>query len=236
VKGSDWAGLVVDLEAEYGRLRFIPRFDPMEELVSCILSQHTSDRSSFPAFTQLMARYGSWEAIAAAPRQELADTIRGAGLANQKAKSIQESLRLIHERSGAYSLTDLATMSDREAREWLESLPGVGPKTAAIVLCFGFGRHAIPVDTHVHRVCLRLGIIPPKTDANRAHDVLLDRVPVGLAFRFHTALIQHGRLTCQAKTPACHRCRIADRCALFQQEQAGVPRTQSSSRSTKSKS
>lgn len=236
MKVTDWAGLVADLEAEYGRLRFIPRFDPMEELVSCILSQHTSDRSSFPAFTQLMARYGSWEAIAAAPRQELADTIRGAGLANQKAKSIQESLRLIHERSGAYSLTDLATMSDREAREWLESLPGVGPKTAAIVLCFGFGRHAIPVDTHVHRVCLRLGIIPPKTDANRAHDVLLDLVPEGLAFRFHTALIQHGRLTCQAKTPACHRCTVSDRCALFKQEQSRPPRTQSSSRTPKPKS
>lgn len=232
----DWAALVADLESEYGRLRFIPRFDPMEELVSCILSQHTSDRSSFPVFTQLMARYRSWEAIAHAPRQELADTIRGAGLANQKAKSIQESLRLIHERSGAYSLAGLAAMTDREAREWLESLPGVGPKTAAIVLCFGFGRHAIPVDTHVHRVCLRLGIIPAKTDANRAHDVLLGLVPEGLAFRFHTALIQHGRLTCQAKTPACHRCRVSDRCALFKQEQARGPRTQSSSRTPKSKS
>lgn len=208
----------------------------MEELVSCILSQHTSDRSSFPAFTQLMARYGSWEAIAAAPRQELADTIRGAGLANQKAKSIQETLRLIHERTGTYSLAGLASMTDREAREWLESLPGVGPKTAAIVLCFGFGRHAIPVDTHVHRVCLRLGIIPPKTDANRAHDVLLELVPQGLAFRFHTALIQHGRLTCQAKAPACHRCRVSDRCAQFKQEPSRPPRTQSSSRTPKSKS
>ncbi len=236
MKDVDWVSLITDLESEYGRLRFIPRFDPMEELVSCILSQHTSDRSSFPAFTQLMARYGSWDAIASAPRQELADTIRGAGLANQKAKSIQETLRSIRDRTGEYSLGCLASMTDREARSWLESLPGVGPKTASIVLCFGFGRHAIPVDTHVHRVCLRLGILPSKTDANRAHDVLLDMVPEGLAYRFHTALIQHGRLTCQAKAPACHRCCVSSRCELFRQESSGAPRTQSPSRKPRSTS
>lgn len=207
--------LVDRLETRYGRARHIPRFEPMDELVSCILSQHSSDASSFPAFTRLKERYPEWEDAATAPPEELADTIRKAGLANQKAKSIQACLRAIHERNGDYTLEPLRTMPMRQARAWLMELPGVGPKTASIVLCFCFGMGAIPVDTHIYRVSWRLGVIPDTINENKAHDALLEIVPEELAFKYHTLLIQHGRMTCRAPLPLCERCPVTDLCAWF---------------------
>ncbi len=207
--------LIERLEQVYGRPRMISRFDPMEELVSCILSQHTSDANSFPAFTRLREHFVDWDAVAHAPAPELADVIRGAGLANQKTKSIQACLREIKQRTGEYSLESLRGMSMQDARQWLMSLPGVGPKTAAIVLCFAFGQPAIPVDTHVYRVSWRLGLIPEKLGEGKAHDELLRLVPPELAFRFHVALIQHGRKVCRAPKPLCPNCGISDLCKWF---------------------
>jgi endonuclease-3 len=193
----------------------ISRFDPMEELVSCILSQHTTDASSFPAFTKLRETYPDWHDVVAGGPERLADVIRGAGLANQKSKNIIGTLNQIRERTGEYSIESLRPMSTLEARSWLMSLPGVGPKTASIVLCFAMGREAIPVDTHVYRVSWRLGLIPEDVGENKAHDLLLKAVPGDLAFRFHTALIQHGRMICRAPLPICELCPVTDRCRWF---------------------
>lgn len=190
----------------------MPRFDPMEELVSCILSQHSSDAASFPAFTRLRETFPDWSDMAAADPEVIANVIRKAGLANQKARSIVRVLLAIHERFGEYSLDGLRGQSDDEAERWLLGLPGVGPKTAAIVLCFALGRHAVPVDTHVSRVSKRLGLIPIKMDDKTAHTVLKEKVPDGFAFRFHLALIQHGRKICQAKKPKCIECPVRAHC------------------------
>jgi len=213
--------LVERLEKELGRPRRISRFDPMEELVSCILSQHTTDASSFPAFTKLRETYKDWAAIAEAEPSEVAKVIARAGLANQKSKSIIGCLKEIKELTGDYSLEILRNMPTLEAREWLMKLPGVGPKTASIVLCFSFGRETIPVDTHVFRVAKRIGILPDESDEKKAHDILLDLVPHDLAFRFHVALIQHGRLVCRAPTPNCGECSVSDRCRWFKTAVAG---------------
>ncbi|MCW5936374.1 MAG: endonuclease III [Fimbriimonadaceae bacterium] len=207
--------LLETLESLYGRSRFVPRFDPLEELVSCILSQHTADANSFPTFTRLRAAYPDWAEVEALGPEKLAGVIRQAGLTNQKAKSICGCLRTIRERFGGYTLEPLESMSDLAARDWLLSLPGVGLKTASIVLCFSFGRHLIPVDTHVHRVSTRLGLLRPGRTADQAHDDLLAIVPQGVSFRFHIALIQHGRILCQAKAPLCGKCPLQDRCPWF---------------------
>ena len=204
--------LIDRLEEVYGKPRFISRFDPMEELVSCILSQHTADANSFPAFTNLRETFATWQDVVDAGPEAVAPVIRRAGLANQKAKSIVACLRAIHEQNGDYTLENLRDMPMREGRKWLESLPGVGPKTASIVLCFSFGMGAIPVDTHVYRVSWRIGLISPKIDEKKAHDALLELVPPELAFRFHVALIQHGRQTCKAPFPDCERCTIREHC------------------------
>jgi endonuclease-3 len=192
----------------------ISRFDPMEELVSCILSQHTADANSFPAFTKLRETYPDWQAVIDAGQFELADVIRGAGLANQKSKSIIAALTEIHRRNGEYSLENLRSKPMLEARKWLMELPGVGPKTASIVLCFALGMNAIPVDTHVYRVSWRLGVIP-EIGENKAHDELLKVVPPELAFRYHSTLIQHGRTICRAPFPSCEICSVTDLCQWF---------------------
>lgn len=194
----------------------------MDELVSCILSQHSADANSFPAFTHLRETLPDWEEVAATSPERLAEIIRGAGLANQKAKSILGCLREIHARTGGYSLDILRTMPTLEARDWLRSLPGVGPKTASIVLCFALGRETIPVDTHVYRVSWRLGIIPEDLGEVKAHEVLMDEVPPDLAFRYHVTLIQHGRVVCRAPLPLCERCSVTDVCSWFQ---SGGPET-----------
>jgi len=212
--------LVDELEKLYGRTRRIARFDPMEELVSCILSQHTTDATSFPTFTRLRETFSDWQAVVDAGPERVAEVIRKAGLANQKSKNIIAALKAIKERFGRYSLDALRNMELLEARALLMSLPGVGPKTASIVLCFSFGKGAIPVDTHVFRVGWRLGMFEKKIGESKAHDVLLRLVPEDLAFRFHVAMIQHGRKMCRAPKPSCSECPLQAVCSFRQAQEA----------------
>lgn len=200
------------LEGEYGCARPIARFDALEELVCCIMSQHTADANSFPAFIRLRSTFPNWADIEAAGSERVADCIRKAGLANQKGKNIVGCLKAIRERFGIYTLEPLRDMGPLEARKWLMALPGVGPKTASLVLCFNFEMPVFPVDTHVYRVSWRLGLIPKDLGEAKAHDALLALVPGDLAHRFHMALIQHGRMVCRAPVPDCGACILAAEC------------------------
>lgn len=210
---AEWA--LGRLEHEYGLPRQICRFEPLEELVCCILSQSSSDASSFPAFTRLLERFPTWDHLALAPADEVAHTIRSAGLAQQKARNIQACLLEIQRRTGEFSLESLRNRPLEEARSWLTSLPGVGPKTAAIVLSFSFGQPAIPVDTHVFRVACRLGLVEERRGAALAHRELEALVRPDRAYACHILLIQHGRHLCDARKPDCGRCPLASRCEWF---------------------
>jgi endonuclease-3 len=168
------------LERRFGPLSPPRRSDPLEELVLTVLSQHTSDVNAGRAFDSLRRRFPTWEAVARAPEGQVADAIRSGGLANVKAPRIRAILRDIYDREGRYDLSCLRELSDADAAAYLSSLNGVGPKTAAIVLAFSLGRNALAVDTHVHRVARRLGLIPPKATAERAHKILEDLVPPDL--------------------------------------------------------
>ena len=154
------APVAAALAERHGRPEWRPGVDPMDELVSCILSQSTNDTNRDRAFDALKTRWPDWQSVVDAPTDEVIATIRVAGLANQKGPRIQALLRSIHEQRGAWNIDFLADLPLEEANAWLTSLRGVGPKTAAIVLCFAFGRPALPVDTHVHRVGKRLGPDP----------------------------------------------------------------------------
>ncbi len=202
------------LLSEYGDHPWHPH-DPVATLVSTILSQNTNDVNRDRAFERLRERFPTWEEVRDAPLEELVEAIRPAGLAPTKAPRIQEALRRIGAERGGISLDFLAGLPLEEAREWLLSLPGVGPKTAAIVLLFALGKPAFPVDTHVHRVARRLGIIPPRTSRKRAHELLEALVPPEIYYPLHLNLIAHGRAICHARNPECARCVLRDHCAYY---------------------
>ena len=189
--------------------------DPVAELVLALLSQNTSDTNSGRAYQRLVARYQTWDTVLAAPTPEVEETIRVGGLAKTKAPRVQALLREVQALAGAedgWDLPGLESMPLAEAKAWLTALPGVGPKTAACVLLFALGRPALPVDTHVHRVSGRLGLIGPKVGAAQAHTVLEALVPPKRYYAFHMALIRHGRRVCKAQRPLCGECVLADRC------------------------
>ncbi|HUF05817.1 MAG TPA: endonuclease III [Candidatus Binatia bacterium] len=193
-----------------------PRVDAVSELVLTILSQNTADTNSFRAFTALRAAYPSWDAVLAAPTDELEEVIRPGGLAPTKSRRIQHVLAEVHAATDAsWNLSFLGTRPLLEAREWLTSLPGIGRKTAAIVLLFNFGRPQLPVDTHVHRVATRLGMLPPRTPLARAHDLLEEILEPDEMYPFHVELIRHGRDTCRAPRPICGLCPLTDVCAYY---------------------
>lgn len=199
-----------------------PRVDTVSELVLTILSQNTADINSFRAFTALRARYARWADVLAAPTDELEEVLRPGGLAPTKSRRIQAVLAEVHDAThGSWDLSFLGEWPLDEARAWLTELPGIGRKTAAIVLLFGFGRPALPVDTHVHRVALRLGLIPPKTDVERAHDLLEAALRPEEMYPFHVELIRHGRDTCRAPRPICGLCPLTDVCPYFELARRG---------------
>ncbi|MBL8164808.1 MAG: endonuclease III [Anaerolineae bacterium] len=189
---------------------------PVDELIDCILSQSTTDANRDKAYDALKARYPTWEAVRDADTAEVIETIKPAGLANQKGPRIQEVLREITRQRGAITIDFLADLPLDEAKAWLTSLNGVGPKTAAIVLCFAFNRAAFPVDTHVHRVGQRIGFLPEGISADKAHPVMEAIVPPDDYYAFHLNVIRHGREVCNARSPHCERCPLTDYCDYFQ--------------------
>ena len=202
------------LESFFGPLEAPHRSDPLEELILTVLSQHTSDLNAERAFADLHAAYPDWAAVESADERALADVIRCGGLANTKAPRIQAILREVRAREGAFDLSVLRAMCDEEARSYLISLPGVGPKTAAVVLSFSLERDTMPVDTHVHRVSGRLGLIPVRTSAEKADRILHDLIPDGLRTPLHVGFIQLGREVCKARDPRCRDCPLSDVCPL----------------------
>jgi endonuclease III len=200
------------LRKRFGELEPPRRADPLDELILTVLSQHTSDLNAERAFEQLTAAFPTWQSLVDAPTIAVADAIRSGGLADSKSPRIQAILREVRDREGVFDLTSLRVMSDEEARAYLTSLPGVGPKTAAVVLSFALGRDAIPVDTHVHRLSKRLGLVPPNVSAERADRLLHELVPDGLRTQLHVALIRLGREICKAPIPRCRECPLKDLC------------------------
>ncbi|MFA7406865.1 MAG: endonuclease III [Anaerolineaceae bacterium] len=185
----------------------------IDELVSTILSQNTNDTNRDVAFYALKAAFPDWQSVMIAKTDDVIDAIRPAGLANQKGPCIQNALQVIAEHNhGEISLEFLNAMSRDEAREWLTSLNGVGPKTAAIVLQFAMGIPAFPVDTHIYRVTGRIGLRPSKMSVEKAHPYLEGRIPEEAYYDLHLNLIRLGREVCGARKWHCYRCPIQDLC------------------------
>ena len=196
----------------YGIPKVARRMDPTSELIWTILSQHTSDSNAEKAFAALSDRYETWMEIMKAPSDQLATVIRSGGLAQQKAPRIQTALSLIYQRTEGFDISFLSTWSLESAKSWLREIPGVGPKTAGVVLSFSLNQPAMAVDPHIYRVSKRLGLIGPKVSADEAHDILEKIVNPDKVLNFHIYLITHGRRICKALRPLCHTCPLSARC------------------------
>jgi endonuclease III len=200
------------LRASQGPFAPKPVLPIIDEVVATVLSQHTSDVNSERAFAQLKTEFPSWEQVAGAPVEQVAATIRSGGIADQKARRIQQILAAVEESEGQLDLSRLHDLDDAAVESYLLSLPGVGRKTAACVLTFAMGRAAFPVDTHVHRVAQRLGWVPANATADKTHELLAPRVPPGIRYDLHVALITHGRTVCRSQRPRCEACVLLDLC------------------------
>lgn len=185
---------------------------PVDELVSTILSQNTNDVNRDRAFDSLREKFPTWEKVRDADTDEVIEAVRVAGLANQKGARLQNVLREITEERGSLDLSFLNDMPLEEARDWLTKFKGVGPKTAAIVLCFSLNRPAFPVDTHVYRVTGRIGLRPEKISVEQAHPYLEDVFPPETYYAAHLNIIRLGREVCNARKPKCPICPVRELC------------------------
>lgn len=210
------------LLAAYGRPVNEPDYDPLGGLIGTILSQHTSDINSERAYRQLVAAYPTWEEVRDAPTYKVAEAIKAGGLANIKSVRIQDVLHTLTEQQeiqggqkslAAYLFGELEKHPTETAWHYLRRLPGVGPKTAACVLMFNLDRPTMPVDTHVHRVASRLGLIGPKVSADQAHTLFAQATPPAWVYPLHVNFIRHGRQICHAQRPECSRCPLYGECA-----------------------
>jgi endonuclease-3 len=201
-----------------------PHGHPIAELILTVLSQSTNDRNRDVAYLRLRERFALWEQVRDAPPAEVEEAIRPGGISKVKSVRIQAILRAISERPAPHgtpaaaapehelSLDWLPDVPLVQAREYLTSLPGVGRKTAACVLLFAYGLREVPVDTHVSRVGMRLGLLRAGAPFEELHDQMLALTPPGQELELHVNLLRHGRRICHARSPACEKCALARMC------------------------
>ncbi len=201
----------------YGEVPFSSN-DPMSQLVDIILSHRTRDEQTAAAWNNLLKRFGSWEAVRDAPTGEVQETIANVNWPEVKAPRLQKIMRQITEERGNLDLNFLRELPVEEAAAWLNRFEGVGPKTTAAVLLFSCQKPILPVDTHVWRVSIRLGLIGKKVTADAAHDLLQALLPqdARTIYNFHKALLRHGQRICVFERPRCNKCPITDLCDYYQ--------------------
>jgi len=205
------------LQDMYGELERINRRDPMRELISTVLSHRTTHADEEKAYWRMFEKFGTWEGIRDAPYNELVEAVSPSRFPESKAAYIQKILTQIFAERGAANIDFLQVMPLDEALAWLYSLPGVGLKTASLLLLFNFGKPVLPVDTHVHRVSQRVGIIGSKVSADKAHEVLLAMLPkdAKVLFNFHKHFYWHGQRVCKWGEPKCSQCPLTDICNWY---------------------
>ena len=191
--------------------------DPMSMLVDIILSHRTRDEQTAAAYDNLLRRFGSWEAVRDAPTSEVQEAIANVNWPEVKAPRLQALMRRITEERGELKLDFLRDLPVEESAAWLNRLEGVGPKTTACVLLFSCQQPLLPVDVHVHRVSIRLGLIGKKVTADAAHDLLQALLPQNARsiYDFHKALLRHGQRICVFERPRCNKCPITDLCDYY---------------------
>lgn len=209
------------LLAQYGPVPWKSNEDPVDELIGTILSANTTSKNAGVAFRALQARFdGDWDRIRTAPLDAIKETIRPAGMYNQKAPRIVDALERIHTDRGEYTLDYVAEMDVREGLKYLTGFPGIGHKTASIVLLFCFNKATFPVDTHIQRVSQRLGISRRKANPTQVTEDWEPLAQPENYYQLHIHLIRHGREICTARNPNCEICPLQDACDYYLGQEA----------------
>lgn len=206
------------LNQEYRHRILEPRRSHMHELISTMLSHRTNHKDEEKAFYTMLERFGDWEGVMHADVDELADAIQTTRYPGQKAPQIQQTLQIIKQERGEFNIDFLEEMPVEEAMAWLTKLPGVGVKTATLLLLFNFKKPVMPVDTHVFRISQRVGLIGAKVTANKAHTILLEMLPPEpeVLYNFHIHMLRHGQRICTFFTPKCEQCVLNSICNYYQ--------------------
>ncbi len=211
------------LQQLYGEQEIISRRDPMRELISTVLSHRTTHADEEKAYWKMFGRFGTWEGIRDAPFDELVRAVEPSRFPEIKAAYIQKILKQIFAERGAANIDFLREMPLAEALAWLYTLPGVGLKTASLLLLFNFQKSILPVDTHVHRVTQRMGVIGGKISPDKAHGLLLAMLPnePKTLFNFHKHFYWHGQKVCVWASPRCGRCPLTGLCDWYKANRQG---------------
>jgi len=207
--------IIQNLKAVYGAPKPEQGLDPLDVLIETILSQSTTNANSKRAFESLKRRFPTWESARRARVSSIEAAIKSGGLAKQKSVRIKELLNDIHSRRGSLDLMFLKTAPLEEAKAFLGSFKGVGPKTVACVLLFTFYRPVFPIDTHIFRIARRLGLIPAKCSDEEAHRLMAELIPKQRYYEVHINLIRLGRQICRPRDPLCEQCCLVDYCGYY---------------------
>ena len=211
--------IVKALEERFGIPERKSNLDPLSNLILTVLSQNTNDKNRDQAYNRLTERFPIWEQVMEADVKKIEKAIRPGGLAKQKSERIKNILKWIHQEYGSLNLDNLCAMNPREAIEKFCQLKGIGVKTISVVLMFSCGIDIFPVDTHVHRICRLLGLVPKNATAEKTFWLMQPHVPDGKSFSFHINLLMLGRTICLARKPRCEKCPISSFCDYFQSDQ-----------------
>ncbi|MBS1271760.1 MAG: Ultraviolet N-glycosylase/AP lyase [Candidatus Marinimicrobia bacterium] len=206
----DWT--VAQLESVYGEPEQNTRPKPMDNLISTILSQNTSDVNSRRAYKSLREHFPTWEDVYAAKPEAVAGAIRSGGLANQKSQRIKRVLEYVRTNNGSFDLEWICGEDPYDIIDEFTGIKGIGVKTISIVLCFSCHQNVFPVDTHVNRICQRLGFVPEKSAPKKTFWTMEEYIPDGKARTFHLNVIHHGRTICKSKNPQCSECVLLTKC------------------------
>ena len=207
------------LEKAFGTPTWQGHSDVLDNLILTILSQSTNDKNRDTAFARLKTAFPEWEAAMHAPAKDIADAIRPAGLGNQKSVRIKDVLRWVYDTYHTFDLSFVCDMPPQEVIDTFTQLKGVGIKTVSVLLMFTCGVDIFPVDTHVHRICRRLGLVPPNASAEKTHHAMQPLVPEGRSYSLHMNLLHLGRNVCYARKPRCGECPVREVCERVGVEQ-----------------
>lgn len=203
------------LEKAYGVPKPGRNVDVLDELILTLLSHNTNDVNRDKGYAELRKRYPTWEIVRKTPREDIENAIRVAGLAPAKSGYIKDTLDFIVENWGKL---DIDWVCDKDP-EWVEDtftqVKGIGVKTINVVLSFACNADRFPVDTHINRICARLGFVPENSSPEKTYKLMADIFPKGKAYSFHINIITHGRQTCKARNPLCNECNLRRHCVYY---------------------